>query len=852
MATSKLTADIPGIGEILVNGNIATEETLADLLEAIERLNNDLGVETKKLDDQLDETADELDDFSASVEQAQNSQNKLTQRITGLADRVDNTMTGLSKFSGSTESASDMVETFGEIAAKFAGGVGGLIPFIGEGTARLAEATAMAVTTLTAMAVGMVEQFRSLNRGLMDSGTLLDGGFSGLANAADTANIPITAFGEAVLANTNRLRLLEGGQPGGIARLSRGFKALSEAQENNLESLYALGFNNSEVAAGMANVSIAAQRAGKNLSSEELGAETFGYLKNLRELSRLTGISAEEAMSQVEANRANLFVQNQLMNLAPAQQAAAENFVASLEKTGLGPLADFAMTGQYLTEESAIMATRMGPLAGIMRQYFLDLQSGADPNVAMQRYRETVALNQDSIRSAMESNARTFGLTRDLASQFGYLGEAGVSITEQLNAAGLDEDPLSGAENLSITIGALQQAVQDSQSVIQSTFVDGLDKLSGDEGLMTEFARNISGAAIGAERFGEAMAALMEGDYEKLAEMFESSANSGPPGVDPAEIIGPDIQPGSMDELTRQLEFLTNSFRLDTGANRRGEKPWYMPQSTFEKRREEFYEDPDNQKFVKRIAELEALLGETVTLPGYSTGGISRNPASGALEMLHGTEAVVPLPDGRSIPVSLNLSELVDLGSLENLIKSNISGTLTSGLEKAIFPLSVSKAIPIDLNLVDDKLSNLDNNKEPIDLNPVIDKLSNLNNNKEPIDINLSNFQNLTSDDVGSILNNVLTDFRNFSQGFIPLNQLSNELSSLTDVVNNTNAPAEFDIDSLVSGLSSANAPNNTEMVNLTKNMLQQMVASTQKLDELLKSMDNSNLISRNTAYMRA
>jgi len=830
MATSKLTADIPGIGEILVNGNIATEETLADLLEAIERLNADLGVETKKFEDQLDDTADDLDDFSASVEKAQHSQNKLTQRMTGLADRVDNTMTGLSKFGGSTESASDMVETFGEIASKFAGGVGGLIPFIGEGTARLAEATAMAVTTLTAMAVGMVEQFRGLNRGLMDSGALLNGGFSGLADAADTANIPITAFGEAVLANTNRLRLLEGGQPGGIAKLSRGFKALSEAQENNLESLYALGFNNSEVAAGMANVSIAAQRAGKNLSSEELGAETFGYLKNLRELSRLTGISAEEAMSQVEANRANLFVQNQLMSLAPAQQAAAENFVASLEKTGLGPLADFAMTGQYLTEESAIMATRMGPLAGIMRQYFLDLQSGVDPNAAMQRYRETVALNQDSIRAAMESNARTFGLTRDLASQFGYLGEAGVSITEQLNAAGLDEDPLSGAENLSITMGALQKAVQDSQSVIQSTFVDGLDKLSGDEGALTEFAQNISGAAIGAEKFAEAIGALFTGDYSKLSELFKDTDPSTPPTPTPTptienapeeltEPMTPAGDPNELNKLQNKKENTFNQNVLMPGS--------YASPEEFEAQRKKFEEQ--FKPLIDRLKELDP----DVVMPGYKTGGIVTNPMSGGLEMLHGTEAVVPLPDGRSIPVSLNLNELVDLGSLENLITSNISDTLTSGLEKAIFPLSVSKAIPIDLKLDSDKLSTP-------------------NSNKDLIESSLSNFQNLTSDDVSSILNNILTDFKNFSQGFIPLNQLSNELSSLTDVVNNTNAPVEFDVDRLVSGLSSVNTTNNTEMVNLTKNMLQQMVASTQKLDQLLKSMDNSNLISRNTAYMRA
>lgn len=836
---SKLTADIPGIGEIQVNGNIATEETLADLLDAIERLNTDLGVETKKLDDQLDDTAEELDDFTTSIADAEKAQHRLNERMVGMADRVNNTMTGLGKFSGTTESASNIVETFGELAAQFAGGIGGLIPVFGEGTARLAEATVMAITTVTSMAIGMVEQFRDLNRSIMNSGALLDGGFTGLTNAADAANIPIMAFGEAVLSNTNRLRLLAGGQPGGIARLSMGFKSLSEAQENNLESLYALGFNNNEVAAGLANVSIAAQRAGKNLSSEELGLETYGYLRNLRELSRLSGISAEEAMAQVEANRANLFVQNQLMDLAPKQQLAAQQFVAALEKSGLGPLADFAMTGQYLNEETAMMATRMGPLAGIMRDYFLQLQAGVDPDVAMQNYRDTVAANQDSIKAAMESNVRTFGLTRELAAQFGYLGEAGVSITEQLNAAGVDEDPLSGVENLSITIGALQQAVQDSQSVIQSTFVDGLNVLSGDEGLMAEFARNVSGAAIGAEQFGEAMSALMQGDYQKLASMFESSGNSGPQGIDPAEIIGPDIQPGSMDELTRQIEFLTNSFQLDTGANSRGEKPWYMPQSTFEKRREKFYEDPDNQKFVKRIEELEALLGEAVTLPGYATGGISKNSMSGGLEMLHGTEAVVPLPDGRSIPVSLNLSELVDLGSLENLIKSNISSTLTSGLEKAIFPLSVSKAIPIDLNLVDDKLSNLNNNKEPIDLNPVINKLS-----------NLSTFENLTSDDIGNIITTGLTSFRDkFNTEFSPLNQLANDLSN---IVNNNISEQVNDSEPTVGIVNNTTTTNNTELVNLTKNMLQQMTASTQKLDQLVRSIDQTNIITRTNAYSRA
>ena len=39
---------------------------------------------------------------------------------------------------------------------------------------------------------------------------------------------------------------------------------------------------------------------------------------------------------------------------------------------------------------------------------------------------------------------------------------------------------------------------------------------------------------------------------------------------------------------------------------------------------------------------------------GYATGGIADGPNSGHLAMLHGREAVVPLPNGNSIPVQMN------------------------------------------------------------------------------------------------------------------------------------------------------------------------------------------------------
>ena len=48
-----------------------------------------------------------------------------------------------------------------------------------------------------------------------------------------------------------------------------------------------------------------------------------------------------------------------------------------------------------------------------------------------------------------------------------------------------------------------------------------------------------------------------------------------------------------------------------------------------------------------------SVLGSVGGFFGFASGGIARGPESGHMAMLHGTEAVVPLPDGSSIPVTL-------------------------------------------------------------------------------------------------------------------------------------------------------------------------------------------------------
>ena len=66
------------------------------------------------------------------------------------------------------------------------------------------------------------------------------------------------------------------------------------------------------------------------------------------------------------------------------------------------------------------------------------------------------------------------------------------------------------------------------------------------------------------------------------------------------------------------------------------------------------------------------LLGGAADFLGFNDGGVASGPTSGYPVMLHGTEAVVPLPDGRTIPVSIKGD--VGGGGQTNNINISVSG----------------------------------------------------------------------------------------------------------------------------------------------------------------------------------
>jgi hypothetical protein len=93
---------------------------------------------------------------------------------------------------------------------------------------------------------------------------------------------------------------------------------------------------------------------------------------------------------------------------------------------------------------------------------------------------------------------------------------------------------------------------------------------------------------------------------------------------------------------------------------------------------DQYNANPNLQK-MKTVADLKSWADQKMGGGGYRYGGIASGPESGFQTMLHGTEAVVPLPNGKSIPVEMqgftgNLTDQTvimsqQLGKLDELVR---------------------------------------------------------------------------------------------------------------------------------------------------------------------------------------
>jgi len=520
----RFQADIPGVGQIDVEGNFATNDSVQELIAIMRNQGRTPGSSTS-FSKTAQDAEDGLASFSDELEDAEQSQKKLTDRVTGLAASVQGGTDTMMKFSDSGGNMTDVMDTMAPIIEDTARGIGGLVPILGEGLEELAGAAATAAFGLATAAVGMIEGFIGLNKQLYNMNLMGTGGFKQFADAAETAQIPVNEFASAMIQSTDKLRLFGSGAPGGIGQISNALGQLS--RDGTLETLYSLGFTTEEVVAGMADYAVAAERSGRALSTPELAAGSAVYLKNLRELSRLTGVSVKEQQAEIDAQRANLFVQNQMLSLAPEQRAQAMAFASAIPEA-LVPIKDFIISGQSYNTESALMVSQMPTAATALRQAYQQIESGnLSASQAQELLKTTLENNRTAIDTELQNVTRTFGVApQGVITEGEQLGAAILAITTLMNAAEAEVPAVIGGgedSELNKALGNMEKTINTVQSEIQQSLITMTEGLSP---VLNKFADGVDTivTAIGDGKRG--IESLFAGEEVSMQNMLQKLEDS--------------------------------------------------------------------------------------------------------------------------------------------------------------------------------------------------------------------------------------------------------------------------------------------------------------------------------------
>ena len=565
-------------------------------------------------------------------------------------------------------------------------GIAGIIPLVGDGLSQfvgaLGNAAKAVIDTVSTILTAIndvlqkelekrAKMFDTINAAFVN----LSGGMSEMTALAGQAGIGIANFADAI---ANARPFIQGmGEDAGTATqlLARAMgaagSAIGKGGNSVRNELFALGYSYKEQGKLFAQYMAQLKSTGVNLASiapDTLARQTEEYAKHLKVLSDLTGQDAAQLLAQAraESQRGALMTQLTATQARAFQDAYA--VMASLPAQQ-GPKLQAAL-GQMLA-------------GGVVTDPVI-----AGNKIIMDMLRETAsqvsAGNIDMVK-ATQSNLAT------AAEAYRQAGDSATDFATLMNPSGTS----SVAQGMSQFGNALREyrydpnaaktAMQAADS--QAATIDIYNALTA---TMTGFQVQMEGVA------GSALPTynqvLLDATHRTLdfvtaqISAFTEFMNSQKQFVDVMKYLGRVLQsvPGgdfvqagaqalvdAGDTIGFGMPKVIKAAGIDVLANPDNPGPSSGGDSG-----EPAGAAPVDNQYTKAIG-------------SYADGGIASGSKDGYPATLHGTEAVVPLPDNRSIPVSLDSSKLTDAinnqtGILNQILASmNKNNSLTSGILQA-------------------------------------------------------------------------------------------------------------------------------------------------------------------------
>ena len=552
-------------------------------------------------------------------------------------------------------------------AAEFAGPMLGLVA---EGASKLAK---FGIEVLSKEVEKSVKAFGEAS----SSGAMFADGLKGLRAAAGIAGLDVGQFASVLSKHSTELSSLGMGVTEGAKRVSG---ALNSGGKDMKRQMLNLGYSFEDQAGLVAETMQKMRGAGGPLqaSNAEVARQTMKYAENLRIISSITGEDAKAKVAQVAEQNQILAFQQKMAGKSEDQRAAIDAAMVTMTEQEKKNFRDRVVLGTVINKEGAIYeATIAGTREKgeaqkrLLDQNNLTAQTNADLNV---KYGEQI---KSSVLAQQDIGVAAYAVGGVLTG----VATAGLDVVNQANkytkdgvAAG--KAATKAQENTTDKFSDVEVAAQELRVALQDTLTPAMYKFADVTKSVLDSVQSMVNTAMGKD----AGSSIAE-DVTKVGMI--------------ATVLG-----GVVTGL--------GALATATGFGAAVGVPMMAAGTT-----------------MMSGGSTVAAVGGGAQALGFAKGGIASGPDSGFSEKLHGTEAIIPLPDGKSVPVTLSGNDTGKKNAPPDTIASITTGFLDK-LHNIELPdlNTIPKAMGAISNTLLDKLHNI----ELPDLNTIPNAIESVSN----------------------------------------------------------------------------------------------------------------------------
>lgn len=557
-----------------------------------------------------------------------------------------------------------------EMVTGLAGAATTWIPFAGESLEKLSDtANRVAQGMFDAAQVTMklandvfAKELQKSSEALINFtnlGASFAGGLTEMRQTAVSAGLTIDRFSESVSLSSDNLRMAGFSQGEGAKMLAKVMgetaRITDSAGLSLRDQMLGLGVSYEEQGEIIAQL-MATQRLGnmqRQMDEQELAEATRDYVTDLKVLRDITG---EDAKAAMDAARAKAMEADIIAQLGSAKEIEKfqKALAATPEPLRKGFLEFVSSGGKVVTDQAAnIMMAQVPELRTHMENVFAGIK---DPTVEVNTMLDTTLTGFQEVGVKARELGGVMASAVRLGNVIGGVADAVAIQNDLIRISMISPEEVAASRKAATEQSTLTD--QQSRNLVELTKItnDHAVKMEGlinqHMGTYTEYSKQMLDAATsaiheGIKLLGMSPEELKNSIMEKVAGMDAEV----PPEVE--------ARKSQFDQDMAAINAKLDAAKKELADT--GYQWWNLFQSM-------------TPEMEKAKAELEALkqqraerenqnwsdkryqMGDrpAVTGPGKANGGIAMGPKSGYHELLHGIEAVVPLPDGKTIPVKMD------------------------------------------------------------------------------------------------------------------------------------------------------------------------------------------------------